>query len=46
MEDGRSVARRVDVKLALVIALLVVAVCGALAELARGRQPILVARPT
>jgi hypothetical protein len=45
MEDGRSLARRVGVKPTLVIALLVLAVCGALAELARGRQPVLVARP-
>jgi hypothetical protein len=44
MEDGRSLARRVGMKLALVIALLLLAVCGALAELVRGRQPVLIAR--
>jgi hypothetical protein len=31
-------------KLALIVALLVVAVTGALAELVRGRRPVLVAR--
>jgi hypothetical protein len=44
MEDSLSLARRVNMKLALVIALLVLAVCGALAELVRGRRPVLVAR--
>jgi len=32
-------------KLALLTALLLLAVCGALVELARGRRPALVARP-
>jgi hypothetical protein len=44
MEEGVSNARPVDMKIALVIALLVLAVCGALAELVRGRQPVLIAR--
>jgi len=32
-------------KLALVTTLILIAVCGALAELVRGRRPVLVARP-
>jgi hypothetical protein len=45
MEDGVPSARRVHMKLALVVVLLLVAVFGAAAELVRGRRPVLIARP-
>ena len=45
MEDREPAARRVDVKLAFLAVLLLLAAYGVLAELSRGRRPVLVARP-
>jgi hypothetical protein len=45
MEDRATFARRVGMKLAFLAALLLLAAYGAFAELARGRRPVLVAKP-
>jgi hypothetical protein len=45
MEEGTARARRVDMKLAFAIGLLLLALVGALAELMRGRRPVLLASP-
>jgi hypothetical protein len=45
MEEGTARARRVDMKLAFAIGLLLLALVGALGELVRGQRPVLIARP-
>jgi hypothetical protein len=45
MEDREPSARRVDMKLAFLAVLLLLAAYGVLAELARGRRPVLITRP-
>ena len=44
-EESRRAARPVDMKLALLVFVLLLAVLGAFVELVRGRRPVLVARP-
>ena len=43
-EESVGPARRVDVKAGIVALLVLLALAGALVELARGRRPVLVAR--
>jgi hypothetical protein len=45
VEEATAAARRVGMKLSLFAALVLLAVCGALAEVARGRRPALARRP-
>jgi hypothetical protein len=45
MEEGTPFARRVAMKVAFLAVLLLLAAYGALAELTRGRRPVLLARP-
>jgi hypothetical protein len=45
MEERTARARRVDMKFAFAIGLLLLALVGALAELTRGQRPVLIARP-
>ena len=44
-EESAAPARPVDMKLALLVFVLLLAVLGAFVELVRGRRPVLVARP-
>jgi hypothetical protein len=45
MEETAAPVRRVSMKLALLVILLLLAVWGAFIELVRGRRPVLVTRP-
>jgi hypothetical protein len=45
VEEAAAAARREGMKLSLFAALVLLAVCGALAEVARGRRPALARRP-
>jgi hypothetical protein len=45
MEEAAAAARRVGMKLSFFAALVLLAVCGALAEVARGRRPALARKP-